>query len=148
MFTNTHFSKSLFFEMLWTITIALFFGLSHNRSPVLGFTLDGQYLRNGHVRRPLLVSSILAPLLFTYKGVLLHKSWFYGFPYILGYKPISRISRPFKNFPKGGFLQKLAYKPTPKIPRCVVCANNKRVSICNALCLIRRDYVAFYLRYS
>ena len=28
---------------------------------------------------------------------------------------------------------KLAYKQTPKIPWCVVWANNKRVSICNAL---------------
>ena len=55
------------------------------------------------------------------------------FPYILAYKPISRISRPLKNCPTMRFLQKLAYKPTPKIPWCVVWTNNKRVSISNAL---------------
>jgi len=30
-------------------------------------------------------------------------------------------------------LQKLAYKPNPKIPWCVVWANNKSASTCNAL---------------
>jgi len=60
--------------------------------------------------------------------------------YILAYKPT------LKKLPENEeFCKKQTYKPTPKIPRCVDWANNKEVSICNALCLIRHDYVSFYL---
>jgi len=61
-------------------------------------------------------------------------------PYILGYKPISRISRPWKNCRKWGILQKLAYKPVPEIPWCVVWANNKREGSLSKHLLFRKQY--------
>jgi len=48
-------------------------------------------------------------------------------PYVLAYTPT------IKNCPKMRNFVKPAYKATPKIPWCVVWANKKRVSICNAL---------------